>query len=59
MQQAKGQGLLVGNKREKLSQPREVGTRGGKWRKWGQAREVKTHSVVLRAGLLSAKTHEG
>ena len=48
-----------------MEPPREVGTHGGKWRKCSQprevgepTREVKTHSIVLRAGLLSAKAHD-
>ena len=40
-----------------------IKTHGGKWgqpREVGEpTREVRTHSVVLRAGFLSAKTHEG
>ena len=50
MQQAKGQGLLAGNKRESGANLGRLGS---------QPKEVKTHLVVLRAEILSAKTHEG
>ena len=57
MQQAKEQGLLVGNKRKsganlgRLGLAGEGGESGANQRRLGsQPREIRTHSVVLRAG---------
>ena len=50
MLRAKERGLLAGNKRENGANVGRLGS---------QLTEVKTRSVVLRAGCLSAKTHEG
>ena len=50
MQRAKEQGLLGGNKRKSGANLGKLGS---------QPREVKIHSVVPRAGFLSAKTGKG
>ena len=63
MQQAKGQGLLAGNKRESGDNLGRLGLSGesgaNQGRLGNQPSEVRTRLVVLRAGFLSAKPCKG